>query len=239
MAARKKKATYSDYHEIISTEIYKNKSKWFLDSMAWMDFDDVAQIISAHIAKKWSHWDQSRPIKPWINKIISNQFKNILRNNYSNFVRPCLNCPFSLAQEGAEDYCSFTESKKQDTTCPLYLKWTKTKKSAYNIKMAVPMENQIEAVCSIKDSFIDIDGAQERLHEEMKKVLGDRHFKVYQLLFVEHKSEEEVAKVMGYKTSEKGRAAGYKQIKNLKKQFKDKAKKILASKDIFISNDKK
>lgn len=237
--AKKKKAPYQDFHEIISKEIYKNKSKWFLDSMAWMDFDDVAQIISAHISKKWDQWDQSRPIKPWVNKIISNQFKNILRNNYSNFVRPCLNCPFSAANEGAEDYCSFTASKKQDTTCPLFKKWTKTKKSAYNIKMAVPMENQIEAVSSLRDSFVDIDSAEQRLHIEMKKVLTERHYIVYRMLFVEHKSEEDVAKKMGYKTNEKGRAAGYKQIKNLKKQFKDKAKNILATKDIFIKNDKK
>ena len=31
---------------------------------------------------------------------------------------------------------------------------------------------------------------------------------------------------MGYKTSEKGRKAGYKQIKNLKKIFKQKLKKF-------------
>ena len=105
--------------------------------------------------------------------------------------------------------------------------------------MAVPMENQIEAVSSLRDSFVDIDSAEQRLHIEMKKVLTERHYIVYRMLFVEHKSEEDVAKKMGYKTNEKGRAAGYKQIKNLKKQFKDKAKNILATKDIFIKNDKK
>jgi hypothetical protein len=38
---------------------------------------------------------------------------------------------------------------------------------------------------------------------------------------------------MGYKTSEKGRKAGYKQIKNLKKLFKEKAQDILAREDII------
>ena len=237
--ARQKKASYEDHHEIIYNEIYKHKSKWFLDSMAWMDFDDVAQIISSHIASKWDKWDQKRALKPWINKIISNQFKNILRNNYSNFVRPCLNCPFSIGDKGSEDFCSFTDSKKQDCSCPLYAKWSKTKRSAYNIKMAVSMENQVEAVTEIKDPFVNIDSAAEKLHKEMKLILGERHWKVYEMLFVEHKSEQDVAKAMGYKTSEKGRSAGYKQIKNLKKQFKDKAKKILATKDIFIKNGKR
>ena len=38
--------------------------------------------------------------------------------------------------------------------------------------------------------------------------------------------EEEVALAIGYKTTEKGRKAGYKQIKNLKKQFKEKRNQI-------------
>jgi hypothetical protein len=38
---------------------------------------------------------------------------------------------------------------------------------------------------------------------------------------------------MGYKTSEKGRKAGYKQIKNLKKIFKQKAQEILKNEDII------
>ena len=54
------------------------------------------------------------------------------------------------------------------------------------------------------------------------------------MLFIDYLSEEEVAAKMGYKTSETGRKAGYKQIKNLKKQFKEKAKKLIKTKDIFL-----
>jgi hypothetical protein len=86
---------YEDKAEEIDLEIKKRRGKWFLDSLAWFDFEDVEQIIKAHIHKKWHQWDQRRSLKPWINKIITNQMKNILRNNYSNFVRPCLNCPFN------------------------------------------------------------------------------------------------------------------------------------------------
>ena len=73
---------YEDFSDVIDQELYKRKNNWFLTSVAWIDFDDVCQIIRAHIYKKWEQWDQERPIKPWLNKIISNQFKNILRNNY-------------------------------------------------------------------------------------------------------------------------------------------------------------
>lgn len=231
----KKKAKYEDHYSEITREIEKRKPKWFLSSLAWMDFEDVKQIISAHIYNKWDQWDPARPLIPWVNKIISNQFKNILRNNYSNFVRPCLNCPFNLSSSSGDgDSCSFTESKEQDNSCPLFAKWEKTKKSAYDIKMAVPIETKEYEVQSIQHKEVDMTSAANKLHLEIKKQLNARHFKVYEMLFIQFKSEEEVAKEMGYKTSEKGRSAGYKQIKNLKKQFKDMAKKIINTKDIFL-----
>ena len=109
MPKKNKKPKYEDFHSDILAEIEKRRPKWQLSSLAWMDFDDVKQIISAHISVKWHQWDPVRPLIPWVNKIITNQFKNILRNNYSNFVRPCLSCPFNLSQtSGDGDSCSFT-----------------------------------------------------------------------------------------------------------------------------------
>jgi hypothetical protein len=67
----------------------------------------------------------------------------------------------------------------------------------------------------------------------MRKELNEKQFQVYDLLFIQHLDEEDVARQMGYKTSEKGRKAGYKQIKNLKKLFKEKAQDILAREDII------
>ena len=54
------------------------------------------------------------------------------------------------------------------------------------------------------------------------------------MLFIENKSEDEVAKFLGYKTNEKGRSAGYKQIKNMRKFFKEKVIKIIKNKDIIV-----
>ncbi len=232
--------TYEDKSPDIDTEIKKRRGKWFLDSLAWFDFEDVEQIIRAHIYKKWDQWDQRRPLKPWINKIITNQMKNILRNNYSNFVRPCLSCPF--AEKVSEDnksvdkvasLCGFTKSGLQDSTCPLYAKWEKTKKSAYDIKMALTIENHSHEVGSMRDGNFNIEDAQGKLNFYMERQLSPKQFTVYKLLFIENKDEEEVAKIMGYKTSEKGRKAGYKQIKNLKKVFKQKAQEILKTEDVI------
>lgn len=229
--------TYEDKSDEIDIEVKKRRGKWFLDSLAWFDFEDVEQIIKAHIYKKWHQWDQRRSLKPWINKIITNQMKNILRNNYSNFVRPCLNCPFNQScatKDGGESsLCGFTKTGLQDSSCPLYAKWEKTKKPAYGIKMALALENHTNEVGAMQDDSFDIIASQEKLNLQMKKQLSPKQFVVYDLLFIKNLDEEEVAKKMGYKTTEKGRKAGYKQIKNLKKMFKQKAQEILATEDII------
>jgi hypothetical protein len=51
---------------------------------------------------------------------------------------------------------------------------------------------------------------------------------------MEGKDEEQTAKLMGYRTSEKNRIAGYKQIKNIKKIIIIKVKKHLYNGDIDI-----
>ncbi len=200
-----------------------------------MDFDDVIQIISSHIYVKWDKYDPAQPLKPWLNKIISNQLKNILRNNYSNFVRPCLSCPFNLSGDGVdESSCSFTKSGAQDSSCPLFKKWEKTKKAAYDIKLPLSIDSEAAEHKEIVAKNSEIVEAEQRLHIEMKDALPERQYMIYKMLFIDYLSEEEVAARMGYKTSETGRKAGYKQIKNLKKQFKEKAKKLIQTKDIFL-----
>ena len=73
---RKKKLKFEDCIESIDTEISKRRSRWNLTALSWMDFSDVSQILRIHIYKKWDMYDPSKPLKPWINRIISNQIKN-------------------------------------------------------------------------------------------------------------------------------------------------------------------
>ena len=74
---RKKKPIFEDHIDLIDNEIRKRKGKWNLTAITWIDFDDVSQIIRIHIYKKWNLYDSSKPLIPWINRIISNQIKNI------------------------------------------------------------------------------------------------------------------------------------------------------------------
>ena len=228
-----KKLRYEDKSNLIDQEIAKRSKSWFLTSVPWIDFQDVSQIIRTHIFRKWDQWDQNRPIEPWLNRIISNQLKNILRNYYSNFARPCLNCPFSI--DRGTNACSFTPTKEQDSNCPLFAKWEKTKKAAYDIKIPVSLSGDDACNINIEDNsvFLDMEKAILVLADYLKEELTKKQYQVFDLLYIKNLNEEDAAKEMGYTTSETNRKLGYKQIKNIKRVIKEKTKKILDKKDVF------
>lgn len=224
------KSSYEDKSKVVDEELLKRRKSWFLTSIAWIDYDDVCQIIRIHVFRKWAQWDQERPLRPWLNKIISNQLKNILRNYYANFARPCLTCPFNLDDES----CGFTESGQQDTSCPLFKKWTYTKKNAYDVKVALPLDGK-EFLLDHggSDMFFDFEKATKRIQAVLKTKISAKQFELFELLFLKNIDEVEVAKIMGYKSSESGRKAGYKQIKNTKKLIKNLVMKIIKEQDLF------
>lgn len=229
-----KKLMYEDCSDIVDLEIYKRKNKWRLTTIAWMDYEDVSQVLRSHIAQKWNQWDQARPLLPWINKIITNQIKNLLRNNYQNFVKPCTSCPFNNSVGERDNACEITPTKHQDSNCPLYKKWEKSKKHACGIKMPISMSDlPREELDAPQGSCIDLDFYLNKVKVLLKEVLPEKQYKIYEMLFHESLSEEEIAILLGYKTSEKGRKAGYKQIKNLKVKYKKIVINLLKKKDIF------
>lgn len=224
-----KKPSFESLIDVINSEIIKRKSKWNLTAINWMDFSDVAQILRIHIYKKWHLYDHKKPLAPWVNRIISNQIKNLIRNNYSNFTRPCLKC---AAAEG-EDGCSIYG--RQCNGCPLYANWEKSKKNAHDTKLTLSIENHSQEINDMPINNFDMEQTAQNIHVKMEKVLKPIEWKVYRYLYIEGKNEEQTAKLMGYRTSEKNRIAGYKQIKNIKKIIILKVKKHLYNGDIDIS----
>tara|TARA_R110000803_G_scaffold86741_3_gene153210 strand:- start:1570 stop:2274 length:705 start_codon:yes stop_codon:yes gene_type:complete len=226
---------FEDCISIIETAIRKQRSRWRLDCIAWFDFEDVEQVIKLHIYNKWAMWDQKRPLEPWINIIVSNQIKNLVRNHYGNYTRPCTTCEFNMG----DDACSYTLSKVQDRGCEKYAKWEKTKKAAFSLKVAVSADDHMYEIGSRdSDGDISIDRSIARLNKEMKKELTELHYKAYYMLYFEEGcTEEDVAVLMGYKTNEKKRKAGYRQVKNLKKIFTEKAAKIMEEQDIIVKGE--
>lgn len=225
---KKKKPKFEDVITEIDREIIKRRNKWNLTAISWMDFDDVSQILRIHIYKKWDLYDPEKPLAPWLNRIISNQIKNLIRNNYGNYSRPCLKC---AAAEG-ENLCKIYG--KQDNSCPLYANWERSKKSAYDIKIPLPLENHAQEVFEIKENTMNLQSNIKKIHKKMQKTLKPVEWKVYSCLYIENLSEKETARRMGYKTTEKNRSPGYKQIKNIQKSIILKVKKFLEDGDIDI-----
>jgi RNA polymerase sigma factor (sigma-70 family) len=228
-----KKLSFEDMYEDISIEIKKRKNKWRLTSICWMDFEDVSQIIAVHIHKKWDQWDQSRPLLPWVNKLITNQLKNLLRNHYHSFVKPCVGCPFNTGYAEEDISCDWTKSGIQDKSCPLYKKWEKSKKYACNIKIPVSIDAAGNSRVENENSIDNIDFFVQKINKLLKENLTEKQYLIYKMLFIDEMGEEEVAESLGYKTTEKGRKAGYKQIKNLKVKYKKIISNLIEKKDIL------
>lgn len=228
--------SFEDQIDTIEDQLNKRRSKWHLHAVTWMDFDDVKQLIRLHIRDKWHLWDQSRPIEPWLNKLITNKMTNLIRDNYGSFSRPCLKCG---ANEGA-DLCSVTRSGKQCSECPLYSKWVKRKKIAHDIKLPVSYDDIDnfsihETVSNGPYEFIDYNSSIDTVHHKMKEKLKPEHFNIYEMLYIFNLSEDEVAKKMGYKRNKYNNKNKYKQLENYKKQFVETARVLI--KDHIITNE--
>lgn len=220
--------TFEENYPIIIKEINKRRSRWNLTSINWMDFDDVVQIVSIHISKKWDMYDKTQPLLPWLNKIISNQIRNIARNHYVNFVRPCLKCP--AAQDG--ELCSIYQT--QCIQCPLYKHWFFHKKNAHDTKMPLPLEYHATEVNMKPESGVDLIAAIKQLNEWMSKNLKPNDYIVYKMLYIDNLCEKDVAEKLNFTTSEKGCNPGYRQIRNIKKIILGMAKKCLREGHIEI-----
>lgn len=226
----RKSKTLPDFDSFLPTidaEIAKRRHKWNLTSLSYMDFDDVSQIIRIHIFKKWDQYNPVKPIQPWLNSIITNQIRNLIRNHYTNFARPCLRCSAAL-----ENKCRIYGEQCAD--CPLYAKWMKRKQPAQNVRIPVSIENHQHEVRQLVGSGEDVFRNIQALHDKMKEVLKPIELQVYEGLFVHHQEEHQVAKTLGYISNEKGRRPGYKQIKNIRKSIISKVKKCLSSGEVDI-----
>jgi DNA-directed RNA polymerase specialized sigma24 family protein len=190
--------SFEDKLQEIEVALERKRKKWDLDALAYVDYDDIKQTIMSHIYKKWHLWDQTKPIEPWLSRVVSNQFKNLLRNYYGNYVRPCLKCKYNTGG----DSCAMNNSGIQDNSCKEYKDWELKKKSAYDIKLAVTIENHTNEIGDKRDNSLDLELATKKLSNEIQKELTERQFIAFKMLFVQNRTEEEVAKFLGFKTNE-------------------------------------
>lgn len=215
--------SFEDKIEVVNRIIESKRCKWQLRIINWMDFDDVASILRIHIYNKWNKWDQNKPLEPWLNIVASNQIRNLIRNHYSNFTKPCLNCEFSMGGTECKKY------QTQNCSCPDFAQWFKTRKRAYDAKLPVTIENHTQEVSNMPSDDLDLEKVVPIFHKKIMGALVGTERTLYRKLFIEHKSEQRVAREMGYKTTEKGRMAGYKRIRQLVKNMVRTSRELIAS----------
>ncbi len=191
----------------------KNKHKWQLKIIGYMEWEDIAQIVRIHIFKKWHLYNPHQNFSPWANTIINNQLKNIRRNVYDSCSRPCLKCVYNLGG----DSCDWTIGGKQDSGCPLFKKWENSKKYAHNVKLPVSTENHVNEVMEMPSSHIDSEKYILIFHDEMKKKLKPSLWMIYEALYIKNVSEEDIAKSLGFISHEKNRKPGYARIQQIKR----------------------
>jgi DNA-directed RNA polymerase specialized sigma24 family protein len=218
--------TFEENYQLIVDTVNKYHTKWRLNILHWMDYEDVSSEIVTHVWKKWHLWDQARPLAPWVAQVCTNQIWNKIRNNYTNYARPCIKCPNNL--EGT--HCSVTSNHEQCAECPIYAKWLETKKSACDIKMPLELENHSTEVNNMPSDEINYDLVLEKLQIELDKHLDEKSLRMFQLFNFENVEEKDMGAILGLKSRPNCTIA--QQVSTLKDTLYKKVKKILKDSDI-------
>lgn len=218
------------YDEILRL-VEMRKFRWTLSAINWMDWDDVRQQLLAHIFKKWHLYKQDKKLSSWVMTVVNNQMINMIRNYYGNYKKPCINCEFYEEENSCKKFGEIS------TKCELFRTWVHGKKSKHDIQLPLPMENHTNEVFELKGQNIDIEKSGHNLYLKMKTILKPLELIVYKGLFVDHKSELEVAQLLGLRSTEKGREPGYGRVSQLKKIILVKVKQVLKEGDVEIVGD--
>lgn len=184
----KEKPSYESMYPRINAVIEKNRRRYQLEGVTWMDWEDVEQIVRFHIYKKWHMWDSSKALEPWINTITINQIKNIVRNNWSNYVRPCLKCEFYKGDE----LCGKLQSGNIGPACALYKKWMKGKRYAIDLKVSYSITDHEEEIAP----QIEEEGMDNLILKEFLLMLEKKYepleFFLFKEFFMSSNTDEEI-----------------------------------------------
>ena len=216
-------SAYSEINRILESK----RHKWTLRAIPSVDFSDVKQIILLHIWKKWELYDSKQKLAPWVSRIVTRQMINLIRNIYSSYSRPCLKC----SENQGGDLCG--AYGHQTNKCPLYALWEQTKKRAFNVKLAVSTENHQQEISEMPDTSVNMDKAMQTIHEHMKLVLRPVELKVFEMIYIKHMEDEDVAKEMGYVAGENNRKPGYSRISQIRRIIINQVRKSKDLIDIF------
>lgn len=221
------KAPFKDVLPTVQVEVEKRRSAWRLTTL---DFDDVAQIIMLRVFNKYDTFDpQKGKFEHWLNTLIANAIKTILRDNLMKFNRPCVGCPFNTGGST----CSYTQSGEQDEECGVYSRWKQKKEDEYNVRASLSLENHANEAQNMQCDFINIEETKKVIDAKILVLLNRREKRIYRLLYIKHKTPEQVGRILKYKvTPHSPTYAGYQQLRKFQKKVVIMAKQIIADESL-------
>jgi DNA-directed RNA polymerase specialized sigma24 family protein len=215
----------------IEAQIDKRKGSWRLASVAW---EDVKQMILIRVCVKYdSPTGGFKPEKGkfshWLSRVTTRAMTNILRDSHTKFSRPCVTgCVFNTGG----DSCSRTKSGIQCAECPIYKLWEQRKLDHYRVQQTLPLENHAQEVNSMQSDFIDIEGSKHIIDARMKDKLDEGDYAIYQMIYIEGKTEKEVGKLLGYKKTGAKTYEGYQVLLKLRKHIVEMAREIIEEENL-------
>ncbi len=219
------KPTFEEMIPAAMVEINKRRNGWTLSSVP---FEDVIQLLLIHANEKyWQYIPEKAPFVNWLNRLITNRLKNILRDHLGKFSPPCNTGKGGCEFNRGEDLCGFTQSGKKDGECPAYCRWLKKKKYEYGIKQGLSLDSHSQEVSNIQDDFINIQEYKLAIDERMGAYLTVQELRIYKLLFTDHKSMEEVGIILKLAKAKNSPIPGYQTIHKAKQKIIKVAKKII------------
>ena len=221
----KKDNTFEGNIALINELIEKQRGKWTLTALVSFDYEDVAQIIRAHIFNKWNQYDPTYPLGPWVSRIVSNQISNLIESKYTNYTKPCMRCESAIGDNGCDIY------SRQCMDCPLYAKWMKSKGNALSTKLPVAMEDHAQEVYDLPDNGEDISIKIPKFHEIILPMLSHSEKLIYQWAYIDQKEDAEIKALMETVKMEHG-VLWRGKLKLIKANILQKAKTILKDVDL-------
>lgn len=218
------KPPFNEVLPVVQEEIEKRRGAWRLTTM---DFDDVSQMIVIQVFNNYDSFDPAKgKFEHWLNVLIANRIKNILRDNLMKFNRPCIGCPLNLGGTA----CGATASGQQSEECAVYAEWkqNRNKQNEYNVKASVSLENHANEAHNMQCDFINIEEAKKVIDAKILAALNRREKRMYRLLYIKHKTPEQVGRILKYKVSKRAVShAGYQQLLKFKKKVVLMAKQVI------------
>ena len=222
--------TFEQRYDSIVYEIEKRRKKWTLVSTP---FDDISQRILSRVYLNYNQFNAKKGVfSHWVNRIISNEIKNALRDLHYAHSRPCIQGKGGCVFNTGEETCSKTPSGKQCSECLAYKLWEARKKSHNALEQTLPLENHLREVdMRPSEGYVDYDAVKAIIDEEILTKLSRHDQKLYKLLFIQNKEEREVGKIMKYKPS-KRMYPGYLTILKFKKKVIDLSREIIRDRNL-------